>query len=202
MKLNSLQGEAYSKQVAENARRIQDDLNDKLGKTLAESLQNIDRSIADGTVLTDAQLMKVYKDNKDAMLKAFPTLTNFAVQQMSDLTTNFMNTQKELRDNKIQFDQQANTINEEMSMAQGFYVNGNGAPILDARGKTIETPAKTWMNPQMSSDGTALLIGAYDEYGNEYVKKVATGMAAKTERPNVINVNGQLYNVDEKKWIP
>jgi hypothetical protein len=41
--------------------------------------------------------MKVYKDNKTAMEKAFPTLTNFAVQQMSDLTNSFMNTQKELR---------------------------------------------------------------------------------------------------------
>jgi len=138
-------------------------LNDKLGKTLTESLQNIDRAIADGTVLTDDQLMKVYKDNKDAMLKAFPQLTNFAVQQMSDLTTNFMNTQKEQRARQDIFNKGANTYNQEMSQIQGFAVDGNGQPILDTNGQQIVVPKDAPLPAQFDAKTGQLITFSTNE---------------------------------------
>lgn len=205
VRLNSLQWDAYTKQVAENARRIQDDLNDKLGKTLAESLQNIDRAIATGEVLTDEQLMKVYKDNKDAMLKAFPTLTNFAVQQMSDLTTNFMNTQKELRARQDIFNQWANQYNAEMSQVQGFAVDGNGNPILNAQGQQIVVPKDAPLPAQFDANTGQLITFSLNEnwtiVGNaSQIQGYKPPVAAPAKR-NVVMVDGKPYDVDQERFL-
>lgn len=183
VRMNALEWDAYSMQVAENARRIQDDLANKLGQTLFDKLNAIDNGVANGTIATPEQLDRVYKENYQAILKEVPQLTNFAVQQMSDLTTNFMNTQKELRDNKIAFDQWAAKYNKEMSMVKWFAVDGNGNPILDVSGQQIEVPKDAPLDPVFDDKTGMVTTFQLDEDGNIFgtQKKVSNFVSPATE---------------------
>lgn len=201
---NDLGETAFAKQTAEMARRIQEDLNSKITKQLSDSLESIDRAIADGSVLSEEQLTKIYKDNKDAMIKAFPELTNFAVQQLSDLTTNFMNAQKDLRATQAIFEQNANTYNPEMSAVQWFAVDGNGNQILGANGQPIEIPKEAPIKPTFDEATGQLVTFWYDEFGNITAKatKVAGFETKKPEvKRNIIETKDWLYDVDNNRWI-
>lgn len=127
MKVNGLENDAFAAQTAEQARRVQQDLSDKMGKVLFDKLSAIDNGVANGTIATPEQLDRIFKENSEAILREVPELTNFAVQQMSTLTGNFMNTQKELRDNKIRFDQNRQKI---VASPNGTYVDGNGNVVV------------------------------------------------------------------------
>jgi 3-polyprenyl-4-hydroxybenzoate decarboxylase len=81
-----------------------------MGKVLFDKMAAIDNGVANGTIATPEQLDRIFKENSEAILKEVPALSNFAVQQMSDLTNNFMNTQKELRATQATFDQNAQKI--------------------------------------------------------------------------------------------
>ena len=127
-------------------RRLQNELNDKIGKTLAEKLAAIDNGVKNGEIATPEQLDKIFKDNAAQIMKEVPALTNFAVQQLSELNTNFMNTQKELRDNKIALDTETKRINLTQNQfssdlsVNGFAVNALGNPMLDMNGAKIVIP--------------------------------------------------------------
>jgi len=127
-------------------RRLQNELDDKIGKTLSEKRAAIDNGVKNGEIATPEQLDKIFRDNAAQIMKEVPALTNFAVQQLSELNSSFMNTQKELRDNKIKLDAEnkdRETANNKFSSEQsvnGFAVNAGGNPMLDMNGQKIVIP--------------------------------------------------------------
>ena len=121
---------------------------------------------------------------------------------MSDLTTNFMNTQKELRARQDVFNQNKNTYNEQMSQVQGFAVDGNGNPILDSAGKQIEIPKESPIKPTFDEKTGQLVTFGLDEYGNITAKATQVqGFRPEKQKPNIIETKEGLYNVDTGKWL-
>ena len=200
-----LQNDAFAAQTAENARRIQLDLDQKIGETLSKKLQDIDNGVANGTIATPEQLDRIFKENSAAILKEIPELTNFAVQQMSDLTTNFMNTQKEARARQDLFQQNKNTYNPEMSQVTGFATDGNGNPILDTMGRQITVPKDAPMPPQFDEKTGQLITFSTNENGTVVgtATKVSgyTPPAVEPTKRNVIMVDGKPYDVDKEQFL-
>lgn len=147
VQLYGLQNDAYAAQTAEQARRIQQELDDKLGKTLSDKLGAFDNGVANGTIATEDQLYDLFKQSSKAILKENDQLSNFAYQQMNDLWTGFSNNQKDLINRQDTFNKWANIYNVDMSQVQGFAVDGNGNPILSASGQKINTPKDAPLKP-------------------------------------------------------
>jgi len=204
VRLNSLEGDAYTESVAEQARRLQEDLNAKIGETLAEKLVWIDNWVANWTIATPEQLDRIFKENSAAIMREVPALTNFAVQALSDLQNNFMNTQKELRDNKIVFDQNANKYNAEMSQVQGFAVDGNGNQILDVSGKPIEIPKDAPLPAQFDAKTGQLITFSTNENGTIVgsASQIQGYKPPVTEaKRNIVMVDGKPYDVDQERFL-
>ena len=164
VQLYGLQNDAYSKQTAENARRIQLDLDTKLGQVLSDKLKALDNGVANGQIATPAQLDRIFQENSDAILKEVPELTNFAVQQMHDLTTNYMNTQKDLRTQQDTYNKNAQTISP-VSGVTGHATDMNGKAILSTDGQPIPFPKNAPYPPQLMNGGTQVMISSLKDDG-------------------------------------
>jgi hypothetical protein len=57
----------------------------------------------------------------------------------------------------------ANKVNPEMSKVKGFYVDGNGNPILNNMGQPIEIPPTAPMEPVFDKETGKLITFATDE---------------------------------------
>jgi hypothetical protein len=57
----------------------------------------------------------------------------------------------------------ANKVNTEMSQVKGFYVDGNGNPILNNMGQPIEIPPTAPMEPVFDKETGKLITFATDE---------------------------------------
>ena len=184
--LHWLQDDQYAKSTAENARRIQQQLVDSLWQVTVDALNAMDNGLADWTIATNEQLLTLYKQNQEAILKAAPELTNYAVQQLSTIYSDFKDYTENLNKTAATFQANKNTFNKEMSAAKWFAVDGNGNQILWANGLPIELPKVAPIEPVFDDKTGQLTVFSLDEDGNIVGKssKVSGFVAQPTEDVN------------------
>jgi len=107
-----------------------------------------------------------------------------------------------LRARQDVFNQNKNNPNMELSQVQGFFVDGNWNPILDAMGKQIEVPKEAPIKPTFDEKTGQLVTFGTDEYGNITAKATQVqGFRPEKQKPNIIETKDWLYNVDTDKWL-
>ena len=132
---------------------LQDDLDSKVNETLQNALQELDTAELQW-VLDDEEKIESFRikllNNLDKQIEG---ITDANIEQRKFLIDRFDKIAAESR----AFLQNKNTVNEEMSAAQWFYVDGNWNPIISATTwSRIEIPADAPMKPVFDKE-TGLL---------------------------------------------
>ena len=86
-------------------------------------------------------------------------LTSASLSQMQYINQEYQN----IADKALEYQKNANTVNTEMSAVKGFYVDGNGNPILNNMGQPIEIPPTAPMEPVFDKETGKLIQFALDE---------------------------------------
>lgn len=95
----------------------------------------------------------------DEMDKNLSWITSASLQQMQYITQQY----QDVADKMYEYAQNANTVNKDMSAVKWYYVDGNGNPIFNAKGETIEVPQSAPMDPIYDKETGKLITFAYDE---------------------------------------
>lgn len=86
-------------------------------------------------------------------------LTSASLTQMQWINQQY----QDIADKMYAYAQNANTVNTEMSQVKGFYVDGNGNPILNNMWQPIEIPPTAPMEPVFDKETGKLITFALDE---------------------------------------
>jgi hypothetical protein len=62
-----------------------------------------------------------------------------------------------------EYSQNANKVNADMSKVKGYYVDGNGNPILNNQGQPIQVPQDAPMEPVFDKETGKLITFGLDE---------------------------------------
>lgn len=89
-------------------------------------------------------------------------LTSASLDQMQYITKEY----QDIADKMYEYQQNAQKVNQDMSAVKGYYIDGNGNPILNSKWETIEVPQNPPLDPVFDKDTGKLIVFWYDENGN------------------------------------
>lgn len=98
-------------------------------------------------------------DDLDANISG---LTSASLDQMQYITQQY----QDIADKLYDYQQNAQKVNQEMSQVKGYYVDGNGKAILNAKGETIPVPQTAPLDPVYDKETGKLIVFGYDENWN------------------------------------
>ena len=134
--------------------KVWDEITNALSKyTTAELEWKLDT--IDGITAFRKELLDDLDNNLSGLTSASLTQMQWINQQYQDVA------------NKMyEYAQNANKVNAEMSTVKGYYVDGNGNPIYNAKGEVIEVPQSAPMDPVFDKETGKLITFSLDENGN------------------------------------
>ena len=106
------------------------------------------------------------KELLDDLDKNLSWLTSASLTQMQWINQQY----QDIADKMYEYNQNANTVNTEMSAVKGFYVDWNGNPILNNMGQPIEIPPTAPMEPIFDKETGKLIQFALDENWRIYAE--------------------------------
>jgi surface antigen len=152
---------AFEKQMAD----ISDDLNMKVGMQIQNALN--DMTAADlawqlDTIDWVTQFKRSLLEKLDANINWY---TQWSMQQMQYVTEQYTKIADDAQARIKEWTTNANTINKDMSIAQGYYVDGNGNPVYNSSWQPIMLPEKPPMDPIYDKEKWQLITFSTDANG-------------------------------------
>ena len=172
--------------------KVGDEITNALSKyTTAELEWKLDT--IDGITAFRKELLDDLDNNLSGLTSASLTQMQWINQQYQDVA------------NKMyEYAQNANKVNTEMSAVKGYYVDGNGNPILNNQGQPIQVPQNAPMEPVFDKETGKLITFGLDENGNivASVQQVYQGDATATQSTIVSLLEQGVSVQDILKYVP
>jgi hypothetical protein len=147
----------------------------------------------DGITAFRKELLDDLDNNLSGLTSASLTQMQWINQQYQDVA------------NKMyEYAQNANKVNAEMSTVKGYYVDGNGNPILNNQGQPIQVPQNAPMEPVFDKETGKLITFGLDDNGNivASVQQVYPGNATATQSTIVSLLEQGVSVQDILKYVP
>ena len=172
--------------------KVWDEITNALSKyTTAELEWKLDT--IDGITAFRKELLDDLDNNLSGLTSASLTQMQWINQQYQDVA------------NKMyEYAQNANKVNAEMSSVKGYYVDGNGNPILNNQGQPIQVPQNAPMEPVFDKETGKLITFGLDENGNivASVQQVYQGDATNMQSTIVSLLEQGVSVQDILKYVP
>jgi len=137
--------EFNANQFEEQMRRLQKDLTDSVDASIIQAMSWFDAESALASIDSPKKLFELQQKYLDMVDTSVEWITNRQVNEMKNLQTRYADYAKQYADDlkqekekQAEFTKNKNTLNEAMSKAVGYYVDGNGSPLTTTDGKAIE----------------------------------------------------------------
>lgn len=137
------------------------DLNWKVGSEVQAALSKFTTAELEGQLDTIDGITAFRKELLDDLDANISGLTSASLDQMKYITQQY----QDVADKLYEYQQNANTVNQEMSAVKWYYVDGNGNPIFNAKGETIEVPQGAPLDPVFDKETGKLITFWYDANG-------------------------------------
>ena len=138
------------------------DLKWKVWDEITGALSKYTTAELEGQLDTIDGITAFRKELLDDLDKNLSWLTSASLSQMQWINQQY----QDIADKMYEYNQNANTVNTEMSAVKGFYVDWNGNPILNNMGQPIEIPPSAPMEPIFDKETGKLIQFALDENWN------------------------------------
>lgn len=127
-------------------------------------------------------------------------ITSASLTQMQMINQEYQDIANKMYD----YVQNANKVNTEMSSVKGYYVDGNGNPILNNQGQPIQVPQNAPMEPVFDKETGRLITFGLDENGNivASVQQVYQGNGTATQSAIVSMLEQGVSVQDILKYVP
>ena len=172
--------------------KVWDEITNALSKyTTAELEWKLDT--IDGITAFRKELLDDLDNNLSGLTSASLTQMQWINQQYQDVA------------NKMyEYAQNANKVNAEMSSVKGFYVDGNGNPILNNQGQPIQVPQNAPMEPVFDKETGKLITFGLDENWQivASVQQVYQGDATNMQSTIVSLLEQGVSVQDILKYVP
>lgn len=190
----------YEKQISDIVR----DLNYKIPQEIQNALNKYTVAELEGNLDTIDWVVAFKKSLLDDLDNNISGLTSASLQQMQYITDNYMQMADKAYEEAKEYQQNANTVNTEMSGIKGYYVDGNGNPILDSDGQPIKVPQWAPMDPVFDKESGKLIQFGYDENGNivASVTQVYDGDQSSIQATIVSLLENWVSTQDILKYVP
>lgn len=172
--------------------KVWDEITNALSKyTTAELEGKLDT--IDGITAFRKELLDDLDNNLSGLTSASLTQMQWINQQYQDVANRM-----------YEYAQNANKVNAEMSTIKGYYVDGNGNPILNNQGQPIQVPQNAPMEPVFDKETGKLITFGLDENGNivASVQQVYQGDATATQSTIVSLLEQGVSVQDILKYVP
>lgn len=156
------QWEAQVLQYNQQIDNLMYNLNWQVGSEVQAALSKFTTAELEGQLDTIDGITAFRKELLDDLDANISGLTSASLQQMQYITEQYQDIANKLYD----YQQNAQKVNQEMSQVKGYYVDGNGKAILNAKGETIQVPKQAPLDPVYDKETGKLIVFGYDENGN------------------------------------
>ena len=168
-KLKELEGDArannweqqvlqYSQQMA----NLQYDLDWKVWKEIQWALSKYTTAELEGKLDTIDGITAFRKELLDELDANISWITTGSLAQMQYINQQY----QDIANRMYEYAENKNKVNSDMSAVKGYYVDGNGNPIYNAKGEVIEVPQSAPMDPVFDKETGKLITFSLDENGN------------------------------------
>lgn len=143
---------------------MQEDLNRNVNQQVQNALN--DMSVADmaGELDTIDGIRQFKRSLLEKLDNNISGYTQSSMQQMQYVTEKQMEIAQQAEQRVMEYNKNKNTVNQEMSAIQGFYVDGNGNPLVSATtGTIIQVPESPPMEPVFDKDTGNMIQFSTDE---------------------------------------
>lgn len=172
--------------------QVGDEITNALSKyTTAELEWKLDT--IDGITAFRKELLDDLDNNLSGLTSASLTQMQWINQQYQDIANKMYD-----------YAQNANKVNAEMSKVKGYYVDGNGNPILNNQGQPIQVPQDAPMEPVFDKETGKLITFGLDENWQivASVQQVYQGDATATQSTIVSLLEQGVSVQDILKYVP
>jgi len=152
----------YEKQISDIVR----DLNYKIPQEIQNALNKYTVAELEGNLDTMDGLVAFKKSLLDDLDNNISGMTSASLQQMQYITDSYMQMADKAYEEAKLYKDNMNVVNTEMSSVKGYYVDGNGNPILDSDWLPIKIPQSAPMDPVFDKESGKLIQFGYDANGN------------------------------------
>lgn len=167
---------------------LEDDLNDKVDQTIQDALANVET--ADIEDMDEDQLEDLRVKVLTQLDRDIAGVTDANIRQRQFLIEQF---EQVAQDRQARL-ANANTINQDMSVARGYYVDGNGDPLVAEDGQRIKIPAEAPIPPQFDKSTGILTTFRTDPATGRIMADVTKTLPDVTTDEKVINSYADLIN--------
>lgn len=172
--------------------KVWDEITNALSKyTTAELEWKLDT--IDGITAFRKELLDDLDNNLSGLTSASLTQMQWINQQYQDVANRM-----------YEYAQNANKVNAEMSTVKGYYVDGNGNPILNNQGQPIQVPQNAPMEPVFDKETGKLITFGLDENWQivASVQQVYQGDGTATQSAIVSMLEQGVSVQDILKYVP
>ena len=172
--------------------KVWDEITNALSKyTTAELEWKLDT--IDGITAFRKELLDDLDNNLSGLTSASLTQMQWINQQYQDVANRM-----------YEYAQNANKVNADMSKVKGYYVDGNGNPILNNQGQPIQVPQDAPMEPVFDKETGKLITFGLDENWQivASVQQVYPGDATATQSTIVSLLEQGVSVQDILKYVP
>lgn len=172
--------------------KVWDEITNALSKyTTAELEGKLDT--IDGITAFRKELLDDLDNNLSGLTSASLTQMQYINQQYQDVANRM-----------YEYSQNANKVNAEMSTVKGYYVDGNGNPILNNQGQPIQVPQNAPMEPVFDKETGKLITFGLDENWQivASVQQVYQGNGTATQSAIVSMLEQGVSVQDILKYVP
>ena len=190
----------YEKQISDIVR----DLNYKIPQEIQNALNKYTVAELEGNLDTIDWVVAFKKSLLDDLDNNISGLTSASLQQMQYITDNYMQMADKAYEEAKLYQQNANTVNSEMSSIRWYYIDGNGNPILDSQWLPIKVPQSAPMDPVFDKESGKLIQFYYNDDGSigASVQQLYDGDQSSTQSTIVSLLEQWFSTQDILKYVP
>lgn len=194
------QWEAQVLQYNQQIDNLMYDLKWKVWDEITNALSKYTTAELEGQLDTIDGITAFRKELLDELDNNLSWLTSASLSQMQWINQQY----QDIANRMYEYAQNANIVNPEMSTVKGFYVDGNGNPILNNQGQPIQVPQNAPMEPVFDKESGRLITFGLDENGNivASVQQVYQGDATATQSTIVSLLEQGVSVQDILKYVP
>ncbi len=138
------------------------DLRWKIGQEAIDALSKYTSAELEWKLDTIDGITAFRRELLDELDNNLSGITSASLSQMQAINQQY----QDVANKMYEYNQNANTVNKEMSQVKWFYVDGNGNPILNNMWQPIEIPPTAPMEPVFDKETGKLITFALDENWN------------------------------------
>lgn len=138
------------------------DLRWKIGQEAIDALSKYSSAELEWKLDTIDGITAFRRELLDELDNNLSGITSASLNQMQYINQQY----QDVANRMYEYAENANKVNPEMSQVKGFYVDGNGNPILNNMGQPIEIPPTAPMEPVFDKETGKLITFATDENWN------------------------------------